>query len=244
MTNDPFPETGFRVWFIERKNTIFVVCVSSDNFLKIRIHQKDVRCKWKIKMWHFINISCYRCLCWRWLTDKLSLDPWMQDKQNQNKKLWHRGKSRLTSRRKHEAGHLNPNMERKRKEEGTMEERPAGKEKKRKTMREEDRRWKRLPWPGPQSLTRDEEPPDPHQPNHHPAVRHSEEADDKGMLEKKRSKKNNFVFSSLGCQFTTKLPGCHLATILVALLSILVRPTVGGEDLIETHYKPQKTKKN
>ena len=114
-----------------------------------------------------------------------------------------------------------------------MEERPAGKEKKRKTMREEDRRWKRLPWPGPQSLTRDEEPPDPHQPNHHPAVRHSEEADDKGMLEKKRSKKNNFVFSSLGCQFTTKLPGCHLATILVALLSILVRPTVGGEDLIE-----------
>ena len=137
---------------------------------------------------------------------------------------------------------MNPNMERKRKEEGTMEERPDGKEKKRKTMREEDRRWKRLPWPGPQSLTRDEEPPDPHQPNHHPAVRHSEEADDKGMLEKKRSKKNNFVFSSLGCQFTTKLPGCHLATILVALLSILVRPTVGGEDLIETHKKPQKLK--
>ena len=83
-----------------------------------------------------------------------------------------------------------------------MEERGGKKEKK----REEDRRWQRLPWPGPHSFT---------------------------------SEPNFQAFQKpLGYRQPTtwKAPGYHLvATILIALLSMLVRPTVGGKDKYLSH---------
>ena len=193
-----------------------------------------------------------------------------------------------------------------------MEERGGKKEKK----REEDRRWQRLPWPGPHSFAEEpnfqafghlnfERGPDlgPYssrvEPNHEALGPHSFGGEtnvqcslsssmelnyeqtgppsscgqlyDQPLLENTELKKN---FPAIGCNLATgkptcyhpgtqnppdrhlgstwkpgchhqtnqnppsyhhhttwKAPGYHLvATILIALLSMLVRPTVGGKD--------------
>ena len=157
----------------------------------------------------------------------------------------------------------------------------GGKEKKRKTTREEDRRWQRLPWPGPYRSTW----PGPHsssiEPNYEATSPQSfsgkpnnqsssMELNDQcplssctgGNDQRGRSRKTNqepLLKNTLvgtwkpGCHLgsskppgghfdssnspachlaTWKLPRCHLvAAILIALLSTLIRPTVGGEDL-------------
>ena len=178
----------------------------------------------------------------------------------------------------------------------------GGKEKKRKTTREEDRRWQRLPWPGPHTSsieTNDEEtksqgfsgkpnnqalgPPSFSMESNHlssstgrnqgpllektvPHQSYCEQPDDqRALLRTKQLRTNTFpVLGSCGNAATCKSPGCHLAAtwkpgshlgsskppgrhlvsatwnlprfhllavILITLLSSLVRPTVGGEDL-------------
>ena len=174
-----------------------------------------------------------------------------------------------------------------------MEEGRGGKEKKRKTTREEDRRWQRLPWPGPHTSSMEpnyeaarsqrfgepihQAPAGPQSSsmgqNHHqipqnviaqtshrpllektlPRTSWGESDNQPPVLGSKQLKKNTsglLAFEScnqaktwkpLGCRLvgtwkpgchpgTWKLPGCHLvAAIIIALLSILIRPTVGGE---------------
>ena len=177
-----------------------------------------------------------------------------------------------------------------------MEEGRGGKEKKRRTTREEDRRWQRLPWPGPhtssmepnyeagssqrfgepihqapagpQSSSREQNHQCPQSssmgPNHHqipqnviaqtshrpllektlPRSSWGESDNQPPVLGSKQLKKNTSgllafencnqakTWKPLGCRLvgTWKLPGCHLvAAIIIALLSILIRPTVGGE---------------
>ena len=176
-----------------------------------------------------------------------------------------------------------------------MEGERGGKEKKRKTTREEDRRWQRLPWPGPhtssmepnyeagssqrfgepihqapagpQSSSREQNHQCPQSssmgPNHQIPQNVFAQTSHRPLLEKtlprtfwgesdnqppvlgsKQLKKNTSgllavescnqakTWKPLGCRLvgTWKLPGCHLvAAIIIALLSILIRPTVGGK---------------
>ena len=124
--------------------------------------------------------------------------------------------------------------------EGRMEGR-GGKEKKRKTTREEDRRWQRLPWPGPHRSTW----PGPHSSSIEPNY----EATSPQRFSGNPNNQSSSMEPNHQCPPSSstgendqggggrkanhwKLPRCHLvAAILIALLSTLIRPTVGGEDL-------------
>ena len=117
----------------------------------------------------------------------------------------------------------------------------GGKEKKRKTTREEDRRWQRLPWPGPYRSNW----PGPHRSTwpgpHSSSIERNFSGNPNNQSSSMEPNNQCPLSSSTGGNDQGggsrranhwKLPRCHLvAAILIALLSTLIRPTVGGEDL-------------
>ena len=113
----------------------------------------------------------------------------------------------------HEAGHLKIAMDRKRK---------TGREKRRRSRREEDQRWQRLPWPGPRHLRPDR------------AQRCSWEPENQDLLEDTRPHSCNADANHQPEQREDQLrrktfARCHPLVLLLAMLSLLIRPSVAGK---------------